>query len=847
MRHHHRHAGDKTVDHRAHPPPPLARDEGSGRRKKRSSAAARRQRKIVFESVAATRPDGGGGESSRRKRRPTLPAGGLESGGEAAIRVRPVIGAARFCYRPRPAGLARNPKVSMQADPIPPTRRGDALTFLFGGTLFTSATLLFWIQPLFAKMTLPLLGGTPAVWTTAMVFYQAMLLAGYGYAHLSSRRLPAAAQLGVHAAVLALAAIRLPLAIRWEFDPAGQPIVQFLAVLTISLGLPFFAVAATAPLLQRWFSRSGHESGHDPYFLYGASNLGSILALLAFPFLAEPFLRLAEQSVYWSYGYALLAALILVCGVRSLPRGSARAAVADAGHAGAEVSRLERGRWVLLAAVPSSLMLGVTAHISLDLAPSPLLWVIPLALYLVTYVAAFSRDNARVLRVADRIMPYCLILAPIAGIAWKIVEVTVLVNLGMFFLLALICHGQLARLRPPVGRLTEFYFFLSLGGVLGGFFNAVVAPLAFNGIYEYPLALVLAVCLCPGERGGGRRALAADILLPLAVLAAVHAIFKTGILRLEWVDERASAFVLILAAALIAFACKSRPLRFGLMVAALFYAAAGINQEKRPLTQQRSFFSVYRVAESPDRAFHTLISGTTIHGVQALGPPGWREPMYYYARKGPLGQLFEGLDGDRKLGKVGLIGLGVGASLCYAGPDQEWVVFEIDPLVVEIARNQRYFHYWSECFDERRSRLRLGDGRLTLKDEPDGSFDVLMLDAYNSDSVPVHLLTREALALYVRKLKPNGVIAMHVSNRHFDLTRVVTALMNDAKLAGWYQNYDPGPGAPWYMAHTQWAVLARAAGDAPFLDADPRWARILTVQNPVLWTDDYSNIVSILK
>ncbi len=735
----------------------------------------------------------------------------------------------------------------MQASHSPPARRGVPLIALFGGTLFVSATLLFWIQPLFAKLTLPLLGGTPAVWTTAMVFFQAMLLAGYGYAHLSSQKLSPRLQVGVHAAVLALAAVSLPIAIRWHFDPSGQPIAQFLAVLLVSIGLPFFAVAATAPLLQRWFSRSGHESGADPYYLYGASNLGSILALLAFPFLAEPFLRLAQQGVYWSLLYACLAVLILACGVLALPRAAGHQARVSESAGDASISWPDRGRWVLLAAVPSSLMLGVTAHISIDLAPSPLLWVVPLALYLVTYIVAFARDNTRILRIADLILPYFMILALISGLAWKIVEMTVLVNLGMFFLLALICHGQLARRRPSVGGLTEFYFFLSLGGVLGGFFNAVVAPLVFNGVYEYPLAAVLAVCLCPGDRGGGRRAIAGDVLWPLALFAFVQIVLSAGLLTLSWAKEQVLIFIFVLAMALTAFTFKSRPVRFGLAIAAMFYAIAGIKGQEGLINQQRSFFSVYRVIESSDRAFHTLISGTTIHGLQALAPSEWREPLYYYARKGPLGQLFEGLKTDRKIEKVGLIGLGVGASLCYAEPGQRWVVFEIDSLVVDIAKNKSYFHFWSECFDERTSRLRLGDGRLTLKDEPDGSFDVLMLDAYNSDSVPVHLLTREALALYLAKLKPNGVIAMHVSNRHLDLTRVVTALMNDAKLAGWYQRYDPGPDAPWYMAHTQWVVLARKPGDAPFLITDQRWSKIVNVASPVLWTDDYSNIVTILK
>lgn len=729
----------------------------------------------------------------------------------------------------------------------------DALLIpLFAGTLFTSAALLFWIQPLFAKMTMPLLGGTPAVWTTAMVFFQAALLAAYGYAHFVSRSLALRAQFLVHAAVLALASVSLPLAVRWPFDPEGQPILQYLAVLLASIGLPFFAVAATAPLLQRWFSRTGHDSADDPYYLYGASNLGSVLALAAFPFVLEPSLRLAQQSVLWTMGYATLSVLILCCGYVAVQRAGADAnAPPAAGAGGGAVDWRERGRWVLLAAVPSSLMLGVTTHISTDLAPIPLLWVAPLGLYLLTFVIAFSRHGERTLKIADLVAPYLIIPALMFGVIWaQVVGFSIAVSLALFFLLALICHGVLASLRPPVARLTEFYFLLSLGGVLGGLFNAIVAPLSFPGVWEYPIAIVLAVCLRPAKPDDGdRRERRRDFLLPLCLLLTAW-----PVVFFRWFESLGSYgmgvfWCLIGITGLLVFSAKDRPLRFGLatgaLIAVLFSASSSL--DGRTMARERSFFSVYRVAEVSDGAYRTLASGTTLHGVQATSPADSRLPLSYYSKDGPVGQIFAGMQRRRPIEQVGIIGLGAGASLCYALPGQRWAVFEIDPVVVALAQDARYFTYWSQCFDEERSYLRLGDARLTIRREQARSFDLLMVDAYNSDSVPVHLLTREALQLYLSKMRTQGVIALHISNRHLDLARVVAALAADAGLKGWIQHYTPGPDAHKKDQMSVWVALATPGQTLPFIESDPRWKPLAEVKAPVLWTDDYSNVVSILR
>jgi hypothetical protein len=732
-----------------------------------------------------------------------------------------------------------------------PARPIVPLVGVFGTALFTSAFLLFWIQPLFAKATLPYLGGTPAVWTTAMVFFQAALLVAYGYAHWSCRLLPPVAQVVLHGLVIVAALFLLPIGIRWQFDPAWHPVVQFMLVLTTSIGLPFFAIAATAPLLQRWFSRTGHVSSDDPYFLYGASNLGSVLALVAFPFVMEPSFRLAQQNWLWSFGFCVLGVLVLACALLSIPRvgatlrPSAPLTMKDRGRS----TWFDRGRWIILAMVPSSLMLGVTAHITTDLAPFPLLWVVPLALYLVTYVIAFSRGSGRLLRLAHVVTPYALALVMVVFVTGVInVFTSVLLHLLLFFLMALVCHGELVRHRPQVAQLTEFYFFMSLGGVLGGLFNGLFAPIVFNGIYEYPIAIIAAAALRPGARDGGPRKWARDIAWPTAVLV-IGLVFN-------YVNTRhgfGSAARYVTAAylggiAIMVFAFKERPIRYGLGVLAAFVAFSSAGNKTNSIYQERSFFGVYRVAESRDGRFRQLISGTTTHGIQPTDPARWRDPVSYYSKSGPLGQLFAALHREGRLtARVGVAGLGLGSTLCYARPGEKWTVFEIDPLVVRLARDTRYFHYWSECFDPENFTLRVGDARLTLQDEADGAFDFLMLDAYNSDAIPIHLMTREALDLYLRKTAPGGVIAFHISNRHLDLARVVAGLAADAGLHARIQHHGKADTESTGATASNWVVLARRMDILAPITAGEGWKDLEPGPSPLVWTDDYSNLISVLR
>jgi hypothetical protein len=425
---------------------------------------------------------------------------------------------------------------------------------------------------------------------------------------------------------------------------------------------------------------------------------------------------------------------------------------------------------------------------------------------------------------------------------------SVLLHLLLFFLMALVCHGELVRHRPQVAHLTEFYFFMSLGGVLGGLFNGLFAPIIFNGIYEYPIAIIVAAALRPGTTDGGPKKWTRDIAWPTVVLVVG--------LAFNYLNTRygfGSAARYVTAAylggiAIMVFAFKERPLRYGLGVLAAFVAFSSSGKKTNTIYQERSFFGVYRVAESRDGQFRQLISGTTTHGIQPIDPTRWRDPVSYYSKAGPLGQLFAALHREgRPTVRVGVAGLGIGSTLCYARPGEKWTVFEIDPLVVRLARDTRWFHYWSECFDPENFRLRMGDARLTLQDEADGSFDFLTLDAYNSDAIPIHLMTREALALYLRKTAPEGIIAFHISNRHLDLARVVAGLAADAGLHARIQHHRKADTETTGATASNWVVLARRMDILAPITVGDAWKDLKPEPVPLVWTDDYSNLISVLR
>jgi len=760
----------------------------------------------------------------------------------------------------------------------------------YAAALGLSAALLFALEPMFAKMVLPKLGGSPSVWNICLVFYQAALLGGYLYAHLTVEWLGARRQAALHLAVLFLAWLSLPVAVAAGWNPAasGHPALVLLALLTVAVGLPFFCVSATAPLLQAWFAASGHRSAKDPYFLYAASNLGSMLGLAAYPLLVEPRLTLAQQAQWWAVGYGLLTTLIAGCAAwlwlgrrggsapdqggeapatllsrdetrrtQGVPGPAAKLVPDPQSSAGARPTLLRRLRWLALAAVPSSLLLGVTAHISTDIASMPFLWVIPLMLYLFSFVLVFSRWRCfrhrtwAWLQAAGVVVLGGAFFLGDPGVTSQVI-VLMGIHLAAFFLTAMVCHGRLADDRPASDYLTEFYLWLSLGGVLGGLFSALVAPLLFSGVQEYPLMLVAACLLRPRPAAKGRWLEVADVVLMVCLLA-VFGVAVWGVPGKHITSNEGKVWLVCLAG-LAALLLGRRPARFAVAVAILLGVGLICTEPKMPLYRARSFFGVLRVDLDENAEEHRLLHGSTLHGVQSLDPEQALQPCSYYDRDGPVGDLFELLESRvpfRRHGRIGVVGLGTGTLAAYARPGQHITFFEIDPAVERIARDPQFFTYLRDC-EDRGAHLQvcLGDARLSLEDEPDGMFDVLLIDAFSSDAIPVHLLTCEALELYFKKLASRGLLAIHISNRHLSLEPVVGNLAASPQLHAAVGNVaaricdDMGNDQGKYAS--TWVVLARRGQELENLGEAPRWAALETNSSQRIWTDDFSNIVGVI-
>jgi hypothetical protein len=805
---------------------------------------------------------------------------------------------------------------------------GTSLIILFSVTIFVSAALLFLVEPMFAKFILPLFGSTPAVWTGSMMFFQMALLIGYLYVHATTAWLGARRQTVLHLVLVLLPLLVLPLAVpaaEWAPSAEGNPIFLLLGLLLVSVGLPFFAISTTNPLVQRWLADTDHPAARDPYFLYRASNLGSVIGLLGYPLVVERELTLETQGWMWSIGYGLLIVLVFASAVmlwRSAPAtvgrgegetleeaeeeplagdpvsggGSPQSADPSLGSppAGAESSgRLtlwRRLRWIGLTFVPSSLMLGVTAFVTTDITPIPLLWVIPLSLYLFSFVIVFSPSQ----RMPDLVHKAMVVALPVA-MALLVVTVLVemrdpywlliLLHLLGFFVVAMVLHGEVARDRPAARHLTEFYLWVAVGGFLGGVFNALIAPVAFDTVVEYPLAIILACLFLPGlvlsrllqsDRGsseagrstgeeepspaddeeeretltssGGsadrslrerRLELALDLALPLAlglalwgVSSAIDLLLVPDYIPLAWQAMLGLAIGLVLWFAYSA----NRPIRFGLGIAAIIIVGTATSGAGA-LYEERSFFGVYRV--TGDDQVHTLVFGDTNHGSQVLGvqPP---EPGTYYHPTGPIGQVFDALP-EEVTSRPAVIGLGTGTMACYNRPGQQLTYYEIDPLVESIARNENLFTYLRDCPGE--ENVVLGDARLSLANAPDGEYGVIVGDAFSSDAIPVHLMTRQAIDLYFDKLQSNGVLAMHISNRHLELEPVLGNVAQDAGLvcrAQFDQDNEDTPGK--FVSH--WVVMTREEGDLGSMADDARWSSCATDPDTAVWTDDFSNLLS---
>ena len=722
-----------------------------------------------------------------------------------------------------------------------------------------SALLLFAVQPMFTKMVLPLLGGSPAVWSVAMVFFQGLLLLGYMWAHVLAKSVSVQVAAGLHLIVCALAFLALPISVPLDAVPPSQGQAFWLAGLfAMSVGLPFFALSANGPLLQAWFARSGQPRASDPYFLYGASNLGSFAALLAYPFVIEPFLGLSGQSRLWMAGFGVLVAGLAGCAFIAAGNPSARAQTDVEGWAdiitAKAPARSDYFSWTLLGLVPSGLLVSVTAHISTDIGAAPLLWVVPLALYLLSFVVAFrdrsSVDSPFAMRAVVWLVGLSLLLPVLQAIP---IAFNFIFTLLTFFVAAAVAHRTLYLKRPDAGHLTTFYVCMSLGGVLGGLSTALVAPAILSNLYEYP-ALLVATLLCRPQAIASLRAVPGRTLAILVGLcsAALIAVFAvTAPTEIGNVARMAPATA-FLAAAMLRWRDMAQSF---VLVAFAGLAVTSFDVLASKGETHRSFFGVLKVGESANGKFRLLFHGTTMHGAMRIAMAEGDEasgarphPTTYYTFAGPMGQAIQSVRNDRggRLGHLAVIGLGVGALACHSQPGEALTYYEIDPLVVEIARNPRLFRFLSNCAPQ--APVVMGDARLTLAHQSERS-DVIVVDAFSSDAIPMHLLTREAVALMQSKLAPRGVLVFHISNRVMNFSGVLSRVAADLGLTA-LRNSDlrAYPDDPDMRTSSIVMALVRDPSDLGKLaSAAVAWKPVVPDMGARVWTDDYSTILDPLR
>jgi hypothetical protein len=850
------------------------------------------------------------------------------------------------------------------------------MLWLFAITIFSSAALLFLVQPMVGKMVLPLAGGSSAVWNTCMVFFQAALLGGYLYSHVVTKKLTMKWQVIVHALVALCAFALLPMQVPKDWVPPSGTMsltLWMIGLLGVAVGLPFFVVSTTGPLVQSWFSKTDHPTAKDPYFLYGASNIGSAIGLLGYPLLVEPNGTLGGQSLLWAGLFAMLAVLLIACGVASM-KSQARQEEESPRHretlapTSPSIAWRRRGFWTLLAAVPSSLMIGVTQHISTDVASVPLLWVVPLFLYLITFTLAFSPN----LPVRSWVIGWGVAALAIVD-AWIVMTgrhgpilVVGGVHVLSFFMAALMCHRRLADDRPSPDRLTEFYFFIALGGVIGGIFNALVAPVVFTHLYEYPIAIAAACLLRPwGSKSAEvptnllsewrarlhgwltpARAWVGAVVVVTALWCAMLGmdVITRGASAIEVIHWRTAPTLGLLVLVLVFF---RHPAFFGTGLLVLMITGQGLTtyENRRTLAVRRSFFGINHVyafdptIKSQDGqgdvvkgdapVAYWLLHGTTTHGAQLRGmqkrlrPDGTTfdfdpagEPRTYFHRRGPVGEIFKAIrnshpfyatmrgeelagigglvqgsvlarglsplpidlsasslagmgtlsqiaaaerEGAGPLAHVAIIGLGTGSMVAYAERGQTFDVYEIDPAVVEIAATPEYFTFLRDA----RARgatvnVIVGDGRLRIANAKDGTYGLVFIDAFSSDSIPVHLLTIEAVKLLLDKARPDGVVAFHISNRHFELAPVLARAAREFGVYAWQREQFEGENDPRSVSKqdadkelardSSWVVLARSPANVPALVRDSTyWVPLRAQEHWPLWTDDFSNILSVFR
>lgn len=731
------------------------------------------------------------------------------------------------------------------------------MTLLYSLTISFSSVLLFLIQPLVSKMILPFFGGTPSVWTSCMLFFQVLLLAGYGYAHFISVRFSLKLQMWLHGVLLLLAGLSLPFQFSEKmvasFSWQSNPIFLLLWILLLGAGFPFFVLSAGSPIIQRWFSRTTHVSARDPYFLFAASNAGSLLAILIYPLFIEPSISLESQSRFWAWGYV---ALVLLFGLMAgLTWSSRKRAKPEKGpedkDTGSEFRLAVKRRliWILLAFIPSSLMLGVTTHITTDIASVPLLWVIPLALYLLSFILVYSRKNPIPMSLVIKVFPITVVITVFMMLTEieKPIWLVFLVYLLFFFLAALACHGRLSRDRPSTRHLTAYYVYISIGGALGGIFNAVLSPLIFTKVTELPLVLVLACLMFSGmDRYEWRLG---DILYPVTI-GIFTAILAAFLPRLTLEPYQLWMFVIFGLPLVGGYVLSKRPVRFGLTIGAILLGSVFYPDiYGRMMHSERNFFGNIQINYDKTGPYHRLFYGTTQHGLQFTLPGRRHEALAYYHRTGPFGDIFQAYRAHPASDSVGVIGLGIGSMLSYSTPGQKWTFYEIDPAVIRIARDTRYF---THVADARADQVNIvpGDARLMIRKAREREFGLLIVDAFNSDAIPVHLITREAFGLYLSKLADSGLLAIHITNKNLDLTQVIRDVAQSLNLFCVFRydsDVDPGDESTRGKFRSLWAVLTRNLTDLGPIIKQSQWRVLPSRKNPRPWTDDFSNIISVLK
>lgn len=734
---------------------------------------------------------------------------------------------------------------------VPPVASGASgvssrlLMPLFATTLCLSAFLLFSIQPFFTKMLLPRLGGTPAVWSVAMVFFQAVLLCGYAYAHLLARFATVKIGAAIHAVVLLSAFVVLPIGIAagWDQPPATGQSLWLLGLLTVSVGLPFFAVSANGALLQAWFAKTDHPQAADPYFLYGASNIGSFASLILYIVMIEPLLTLGGQSIAWTVGYAVLVAAIMSCALMAMGNTTTSVRQArDSVDTKAVASAGTIVSWILLGALPSGLLVAVTAHITTDVAAAPFLWVVPLALFLLTFVFAFRSKPILTLRTLSLAVPplgaaALLLLFFNPGVA---VWASLLAHLFFFFFAALFCHSLLYSMRPASSGLTGFYLAMSFGGVVGGAFASLLAPTAFNWVTEYPILIAAVLLLRSGKGVSVVDVRWAVMAIAVAVVAALLPAPAT---------PHALVAVLVVISALIAFTrLRWEPIYMALVCAimplTLLYQGAS-----KELFRDRSFFGIVGVGSTDDGQFNKMWHGTTLHGAEqmtdASGSPitGRPTPLTYYHPKSAMAMTIKAAQTQfGPAGAYGVVGLGAGSVACYAQPQEDWRFYEIDQSVVDAARDPKLFRFMSDCGAQ--MPVVLGDARLTLAKETPARFDYLLIDAFSSDAIPTHLMTVEALDLFQSRVKDGGVLAFHIFNRYLELPSVLAAITAKLDLPLRVGRFLSDPSLP-NSASSVVAMMTRNPAMLAELDKDERWSKP-EAGSTAAWTDDYSNVFAAL-